>query len=217
MMSENRLYDINEALANLKLSKNKKFIENIEVSLKLSFLPKNKSFVMKGYSILPHGELKKNKIAVFSIDNNVFAGFDDNFKILSEADLSSLNKKNLHFDLIVTTPASMIKFGKLSKVLNSKNLMPDVKYGTITTDIANTLELLKKNYLRFKSDKGNVINSKIGNINLDDKFLVENLFTFVNDIKKCKPKECKNFDISSLYLTSTMGSSFKLDIKSLFV
>ncbi|HIH2762404.1 MAG TPA: hypothetical protein ACYCC8_01900 [Candidatus Azoamicus sp.] len=130
--------------------------------------------------------------------------------------MTSLNKKNLFFDLIITTPASMIKFGKLSKILNAKNLMPDVKYGTITTDINSTLDLFKKNYVRFKSDKGNVINSKIGSIDLENKLLIENLFTFVNDIKKNKPKECKNFSINSLYLTSTMGSGFKLDIKSLF-
>ncbi|HIH2763666.1 MAG TPA: hypothetical protein ACYCDB_01880 [Candidatus Azoamicus sp.] len=53
-------------------------------------------------------------------------------------------------------------------------------------------------------------------MDLDDKLLIENLFTFINDIKKSKPKDCKNLDISSIYLTSTMGSSFKLDIKSLF-
>ncbi|HIH2763338.1 MAG TPA: hypothetical protein ACYCC3_01660 [Candidatus Azoamicus sp.] len=217
MISENRLYDINEALTSLKLNKNKKFIENIEVSVNLSFLPKNKNFVVKGYSVLPHGEMKTSKIAVFSIDNNAIFTLGANFKILNEADLVSLNKKNLFFDLIITTPASMIKLGKLSKILNAKNLMPDVKYGTITSDIKNTLDLLKKNYIRFKSDKGNVINSKIGSINLDDKCLIENLFIFINDIKKNKPKDCKNLDISNVYLTSTMGSSFKLDLKSLFV
>ncbi|HIH2762707.1 MAG TPA: hypothetical protein ACYCC7_01635 [Candidatus Azoamicus sp. MARI] len=216
MISENRFYDVNEALINLKLNKNKKFIENIEVSVNLSFLPKNKNFVVKGYSVLPYGNAKNNKIAVFSVDNSLFLKSNDDVKLLSEAELMGINKKNLFFDLIITTPASMIKFGKLSKILNAKNLMPDVKYGTITTDINSTLDLFKKNYVRFKSDKGNVINSKIGNIELDDKFLIDNLFIFINDIKKSKPKDCKNLAISSLYLTSTMGSSFKLDIKSLF-
>lgn len=216
MISENRLYDVNEALSNLKSNKNKKFVENIEVSVNLSLLPKNKNFVIKGYSILPHGEFKHGILAVFSIDNDLFLNSDSKFKNLSESDLATLNKKNLFFDLIITTPASMMKFGKLSKILSSKNLMPDVKYGTITTDIKGTLDLLKKNYLRFKSDKGNVINAKIGNIDLDDKLLIENLFTFINDIKKSKPKDCKNLDITGLHITSTMGSSFKLDIKSLF-
>ncbi|HIH2762403.1 MAG TPA: hypothetical protein ACYCC8_01895 [Candidatus Azoamicus sp.] len=47
MISENHLYDINESLSNLKLNKKSKFIENIEVSVNLSFLPKNKNFVVK--------------------------------------------------------------------------------------------------------------------------------------------------------------------------
>ncbi|HIH2763665.1 MAG TPA: uL1 family ribosomal protein [Candidatus Azoamicus sp.] len=150
MIIENRLYDINEALSNLKLNKKSKFIENIEVSVNLSFLPKNKNFVVKGYSILPHGELKKFKLAVFISENNLILSSDSSIKILTESDLISLKKKDLLFDLIITTPSSMIKFGKLSKILNSKNLMPDVKYGTITTDVKSTLELLKKHYIRFK-------------------------------------------------------------------
>lgn len=216
MVSENRLYDIYEAFNILKSNRNKKFIENIEVAINLSFLPKNKNFVIKGYSILPYGNFKPIKIAIFSLDNNSILNYGDNFKFLTELELTSINKKNLFFDLIVTTPSSMVKFGKLGKILGSKNLMPDIKYGTITTDIKATLDLLKKNYLRFKSDKGNVINSKIGSIDLDDKLLLENLFILISDIRKNKPKDCKAFDINSLYVTSTMGSSFKIDIKSLF-
>lgn len=216
MVIENRLYDVYEAFNILKSNRNKKFIENIEVAINLSFLPKNKNFVIKGYSILPYGNFKPNKVAIFSLDNSLVLGYDDNFKFLTELELNSINKKNLFFDLIVTTPSSMVKFGKLGKILGSKNLMPDIKYGTITTDIKVTLDLLKKNYLRFKSDKGSVINAKIGQITLDDKFLLENLLVLISDIKKNRPKDCKAFDINSLYLTSTMGSGFKIDIKSLF-
>lgn len=214
MIDRNKTHDFSDALKILKSGK-KKFLENIEVSINLIVLPKSKLFVIKGYSILPHGEPKKLNIAIFSTDSNKFYGTIDNCTFLTESDLINLHKKNLVFDLFVTTPSSMIKFSKLGKILNAKNLMPDVKYATVTTDISLTLNLLKKNYVRFRSDKCNVINSKIGNINLSEKFLLENLCVLISDIKKQKPKDCKNLDIKSLYLTSTMGSSFKIDVKSL--
>lgn len=216
MINENRLYDIGEALDILKLNRRKKFIENVDISVNLSFLPKNKSFVIKGYSILPYGSPKKFKIAVFTTDTNFSIKSDLDYKILSEVDLNNINKKNLFFDLILTTPTSMVKFGKLGKILGPKNLMPDIKYGTITSDINLTFDLLKKNYIRFRSDKSFVLNSKIGSIDLKNECLIANLNTLINDIKRQKPKDCKSLNVDSLYLTSTMGTSFKLEIKSLF-
>ena len=111
----------------------------------------------------------------------------------------------------------MIKFGKVSKFLGSKNLMPDLKYGTITNDIISTLDLLKKNYVRFKSDKNSVINSKIGDLNLNENNLVENFNILISDIKRHKPKDCKGISLKSVYLTSTMGRSFKIDSKSFLI
>lgn len=212
-MIKKQLYDIIDALNILK-SKKKKFLESVDVSINLLFSPKNKTFVLKGYSVLPYGKSNKLKYAIFSLDSNLFFKSELNFKILNENDLNNINKKNLLFDLIITTPSAMSKFGKLGKILGPKNLMPDVKYGTISNDLNATLDMLNGNYIRYKSDKGNVINSRIGTIDLDNNLLIQNLNILINDIKKQKPKDCKNMTISSLFLTSTMGTSFMIDTKS---
>jgi len=215
-MDKNQFYDFAEALSLIKTNKKTKFVESIDVSINLDMLPKSKNFILKGYSILPHGEPKVLKIAVFTSEKQV-SDLGGNYIILSEFDINSFNKKKISFDLIVTTPSSMIKFGKASKLLGSKNLMPDLKYGTITNDIISTLDLFKKNYVRFKSDKNSVINSRIGDLNLNENNLVENFNMLISDIKKHKPKDCKGVIVKSMYLTSTMGRSFKIDAKSFLI
>lgn len=105
--------------------------------------------------------------------------------------------------------------GNINKILNSKKLMPDIQYNTITSNFKDSIEKIKKNYIQYKNNKTNTINCKIGNIDLETKNIKENLETLINDIKKNKPKNCKNIKIKHIYLSSTMSKSIKININSL--
>jgi large subunit ribosomal protein L1 len=107
--------------------------------------------------------------------------------------------------------------GKLNKILGSKNLMPDIKYGTITTNIKDTLSKIRKNYVKFKNDKNDIIHSSIGKIDLDTNKLKENLETLINEIKKYKPQNCKNMSIKKIHISSTMGCGLEINLNSLTI
>ncbi len=210
----NKIYSFNEAITILKELTNKKFNESLEAAINLNITPKKK-MIIKGYSTLPYFIKKSNKIAIYSdnisdvdINKNDYIIFDNNT-------FQNINKQNINFDILLTTPSCVIKFGKISKVLSSKKIMPDVKYGTITTNIKEAIKIFKKNYVKYKSDKNHNINSIIGKINLNVNEIKSNIEKLILDIKNQKPKNCKNINIKTITLSTTMGPGIKINTDSI--
>jgi len=217
IIEKNKSYSFEKAINFIKNNKTRKFKETIETSIHLNVTPKKKNISIKGYSILPNDIEKNYNIGVFVTKDETITYNDTNITILNEDNIKEFNKKNLYFDIMITNPKSMIKIGKFSKLLNSKKIMPDIKYGTITNDISDTITKCKKNYIKFKNDKNDIINCIIGKIDLESKKLKENIETLINDIKKQKPKNCKNISIKKISISSTMGPGIKINVNSLII
>lgn len=210
-----KIYTFNKAVDIIKNIPRANFLENIEASIQLNINPKKKKIQLKGYSILPNDIKKTNKIAIFTTNNEEINNINTNTLFIKENDISNLTKKNINFDLLITTPTSIGKIGQISKILNSKKIMPDIKYGTLTTNLKLTLEKLQKNYIKFKNEKNDIVHCIIGKITLDTEKLKENIEKIINDIKKSKPKDCKNICIKKINLSSTMGPGIKININSI--
>ena len=215
-IEKNKTHLFNKAINLIKQNKKLKFKENIDTAICLNMNPIKKKMTLKGYSILPHNINRKYKIAVFISKDEELKNINTD-TVIKEDNINLINKRKLNFDLIITTPKSILKMGKLNKILNSKGLAPDIKYGTITSDITKTITKLNKNYIKFKSDKHNIIHCVIGKIDLETKKLKENLEKLINDIKKQKPKSCTNIAIKSISISSTMGPGLKININSLTI
>lgn len=193
------------------------FRETIEASIHVITNPKKARISIKGYSLLPHTVGKHYKIAVF-ITKNEYLVFDrDNVIMLDEDNLEDVINNKIKFNMLLTTPMSITKIGKMNKILSAKKLMPDIKYGTITTNMQETLNNFRKNYIRFKSEKNNIIHCAIGKIDLENIKLKENMETIISDIKKQKPKNCKSIIIEKINISSTMGVGLNLNINSLSI
>ena len=185
-INKNQIYSFEKAIDVIKNLKKRNFKESVDVAIQLNIVPNKKNISIKGHAILPNKINENKKIAAFLIsDNEINEARDQSIEIiLNEKNMQDFTKKNINFDLIITTPNAIIKMGKLNKILGSKNLMPDIKYGTITTNIKETLSKIRKNYVKFKNDKNDIIHSSIGKIDLDTNKLKENLETLINEIKK---------------------------------
>jgi large subunit ribosomal protein L1 len=217
--NKNQIYSFEKAIDFIKNLKKRNFKESVDVSIQLNIVPNKKNISIKGHAILPNKINENKKIAAFLIsDNEINEARDQSIEIiLNEKNIPDFTKKNINFDLIITTPNSIIKMGKLNKILGSKNLMPDIKYGTITTNIKDTLSKIRKNYVKFKNDKNDIIHSSIGKIDLDTNKLKENLETLINEIKKYKPQNCKNMSIKKIHISSTMGCGLEINLNSLTI
>ena len=208
-------YSFINAIDVLNDNKNNKFTETVETSIHLTLTPKKKNIPVKGHSILPYGKNKKYKVAIFTTDINKLKNINDDIKIITESDLNNFLKKDINFNLLITDHTSIIKMGKLSKFLNAKKIMPDIKYGTITDNPSDFINKIKNNYVKFKTDKNNIIHCSVGKLDLKVEQLKENIETLLHDIKKQKPKECKTMSIDRIYISSTMGVGININMKSL--
>ena len=132
----------------------------------------------------------------------------------SEDFIEKILQQKVVFDKLVATPAMMSKMGKLGKILGPKGLMPNPKLGTVTNDLKKSVKALKTGQIEIKSDKDGNVATSIGKKSFTNEKLLDNYKTLLEKISKEKPNNFKGNFIQSCYLTSTMGTSFKIKNKA---
>ena len=115
-----------------------------------------------------------------------------------------------NFNKLICTPSMMSKIGKHGKVLGPKGLMPNPKLGTVTPNVKKAVEDIKKGLVEIKNDKDGNLASTIGRKSFSNEKLINNYNHFIESIKKEKPDAIKGEFIKNIFVTSTMGISYKL-------
>ena len=64
--------------------------------------------------------------------------------------------------------------GKLGKLLGPKKLMPNVKLGTVATDLEAAITAMQKGQSGYRVDAGANIHGAVGKLSMDTGNLVEN-------------------------------------------
>merc|ERR1739838_878337 len=159
-----------------------------------------------GTVILPNGNGKEIKIAVLTDEENFLEAKSAGAYIVGNIDLiEDINKGNIKFDLLITTPNMMPKLAKLGRVLGPKGLMPSPKSGTVSSTLATTLTDFKKGKFEYKADKTGIVHVTIGKTDFTENQLVENLQSFYNSVEKNRPSGVKGQYFKSLSICCTMG------------
>ena len=212
---KNKKIEVKEALDLVKKNSTTKFDESIDVSLKINLKQsKGGDFSLRTVVNLPNGSGKKNKIAVLceadKIDEAKKAGAD----IVGSDDLiENIAAGKFDFTKLICTPGMMSKIGKHGKVLGPKGLMPNPKLGTVTTDISKAVKDIKTGLVEIRNDKDGNLASTIGRKSFSTEKLFENYKHFIESVKKEKPDTIKGEFIKGIFLTSTMGISYKVGAK----
>ena len=107
----------------------------------------------------------------------------------------------------------MGKIGKYGKVLGPKGLMPNPKLGTVTNDIAKAVKDIKTGLIEIRNDKDGNLSSTIGRKSFSTEKLLENYNHFIDSVKKEKPDTIKGEFIKSIFISSTMGISYRVGAK----
>lgn len=204
-------YTIEEAVSRVKKGKYTKFDEAVDIALRLGVNPKQSDQMVRGTLVLPHGTGKTKKICVLASGEKIkeaeeagadFAGGDD----LIEKIVGGW----IDFDVVIATPDVMRNVGKLGRILGTKGLMPNPKSGTVTFDIKKAVQETKAGKVEFRIDKTSIIHSTIGKVSFPEDKLVENVKTFLAAVEHARPAAAKGKFIRSMFLSSTMGPSFKI-------
>jgi len=118
-------------------------------------------------------------------------------------------------DVIITMPPVMGQIGKLGRILGPRGLMPNPKSGTVTMDIGKAVQEVKRGKIDFKVDKSGIIHNRIGKASFNAEQITDNAREFINTIIKLKPTASKGTYLRSIYLSSTMSPSIRIDTKTL--
>ena len=208
-----KIFSIEDAISNLKKSSNAKFDESIDISLKLNLKQsKGGDATIRSVINLPHGSGKKLTVAVLceqeKIQEAKKSGADT---VGSDELLEDISKGKLNFNKLICTPKMMSKIGKYGKILGPKGLMPNPKLGTVASDIKKAVIDIKSGLIEIKNDKDFNLASSIGRKSFSKENLKENCLKFIENLKKEKPANIKGEFIKGVYLTSTMGLSYKVE------
>ena len=216
LVDREKSYTLAEAVESLKKGPTAKFDETVEIAMRLGVDPKKSDQQVRSTVFLPHGSGKTLRVVVLAKGDKAKEALDAGADQAGDQDLLDKIKGGwTDFDALIATPDMMREVGKLGKVLGPRGLMPTPKAGTVTTDIKKAVEDLKKGKIEFKVDKNSVVNSLVGKLSFSKQHLVENIEALISAISKAKPATAKGQYLCSLFLSSTMGAGYKIDINTL--
>jgi large subunit ribosomal protein L1 len=209
-----KVYNLTSAIDTLKSCPPIKFDQSLEVSLKLGVDPRRSDQNVRGTVSLPNGTGKSMRILVFAKGDKVQEALDAGADYAGHEELvEKVSGGWIDFDAVIATPDMMRFVGKLGKVLGPRNLMPNPKAGTVTTEIAKTIQELRGGKIEFKLDRHGVINSGIGKLSFPTDKLLQNIQAFLTAIQRAKPASAKGHYMESLVVSSTMGPGLKINLR----
>ncbi len=214
-VDSNKQYTLNDATKLMKEISYTKFDSSVDIDIRLGVDPKKANQMVRGVVSLPHGTGKDVRVlALVTPDKEEeakAAGAD--FVGLDEY-IQKIEGGWVDVDIIVTQPNVMAKLGKLGKVLGPRNLMPNPKSGTVTTEIGKTVKEVKAGKIDFKVDKEGQIHTSIGKSTFAPEKLAENAVELIQTIAKLKPSSAKGTYFKGISLSTTMSPGVTVDTKS---
>jgi len=211
------LKTIDQVLKEIKNGSGVKFVESVDLSLKINIKKiKGADTGLRTLVDLPHGNGKKIKVAVLCDENKLGEAKKSGADIVGSEDLlKKISEKDINFNKLICTPSMMAKVGKLGKILGPKGLMPNPKMGTVSDDLSKSVDKVKNKSIEIKSDKDGNLAFSIGRKTFTDSKLLENLKSVFENLKKEKSNIFNGENIKKIYLSSSMGPSFKLNFKDI--
>ena len=204
--------ELKEVFDLVKKTSTTKFDESIDVSMRINLKQsKGADFNLRTTIKLPNGSGKKHKIAVLCESDKIEEAKKSGADLVGSDDLlEKIGGGKINFDKLVCTPGMMGKIGKHGKVLGPKGLMPNPKLGTVTADVKKAVQDIKTGLVEIKNDKDGNLASTIGRKSFSNEKLLNNYNHFIESIKKEKPSTIKGDFIKNIFITSTMGISYKV-------
>ena len=219
LVEPGKSYAVDTALKILKDNSKTKFVESVDVAVRLGIDAKKSDQGVRGSSLLPHGTGKTIRVAVFcppgeKAEAAKAAGAD----AVGMDDLAEkMQAGELNYGRIIATPDAMRVVGKLGQLLGPRGLMPNPKDGSVTADVATAVKNAKAGQVKFRNDKAGIIHATIGKASFGADALKDNLNALLSDLVKAKPSTAKGQYLQKISLSTTMGLGVIVDQSSLGV
>ena len=216
-VQQGKAYSIEEALKIVKDNSKTKFVESVDVAVRLGVDARKSDQQVRGSTVLPAGTGKAVRVAVFApagakADEALAAGAD----AVGMDDLAEkMQGGDLNYDVVIATPDAMRVVGKLGTVLGPRGLMPNPKVGTVSANPGEAVKNAKGGQVRYRTDKAGIIHCTIGKADFEAANLKTNLEALLLDLVKAKPATAKGTYLQKIAISSTMGPGVTVDQSSL--
>jgi large subunit ribosomal protein L1 len=212
LVDRSKVHTIEEAVQQVKKTATAKFVESVDLAVRLGVDPKKADQAVRGTVALPHGIGKEVRVLVMARpprDEEARAAGADHAGLAEY--VTKIQGGWADIDVIIATPDVMGEVGKLGKILGPRGLMPNPKSGTVTADVAKAVKEVKAGKIEFRVDKAGILHASVGKANFEEKMLVENIHAFLNAVIRLKPATAKGTYVKSIHLSSTMGPGVQID------
>jgi large subunit ribosomal protein L1 len=211
-----KTYTLREASALVKEITLTKFDASVDVDVRLGVDPRKANQMVRGVVTLPHGTGKVVRVlALCSPDKEAEAKTAGADYVGLDEYIDKIKGGWTDVDIIITMPSIMGKIGALGRILGPRGLMPNPKSGTVTNEIGKAIQEVKQGKIDFKVDKTGIVHSSVGKVSFQPEQILENTREFITTLVKLKPAVAKGTYLKSIYLSSTMSPSIKVDPKSI--
>lgn len=212
LIEKGKAYSLKEAVELAIKTSPVKFDASVEIHARLGVDPRQADQNIRTTMVLPNGNGKEVRVAVFAPLDVCKAAKAAGADIAEDEEfLKSLEKGEINFDILISTPQYMPKLGKFARVLGPKGLMPNPKAGTVTTDVEKAVKEAKAGKVEYRVDKQSIVHIGVGKVSFGADKLVQNAEAFFESLKNQKPASLKGSYVKSVYITTTMGPSIEIE------
>ncbi len=207
-----RLHSDADAVSLVKSLAARRFDESVDVVVRLGVDPRKADQMLRGTVSLPSGTGKEVRVAVFAQGEAATTAREAGADFVGSDDLAEQVSGGMtDFDVAVATPDMMPVVGKLGRILGPRGLMPNPKTGTVTTDVARTVEEFKGGKVEYRTDRFANVHVPIGRASFAEEDLLRNLRAVVAEIQRAKPAAAKGRYMKRMVLSSSMGPGVRID------
>ena len=212
LIEKGKIYTLKEAVELAIKTSPVKFDATLEVHARLGVDPRQADQNIRTTLVLPNGNGKTVRVAVFApldVAKQAKAAGADIAE--DEEFLKRLDKGEIEFDVLISTPQYMPKLGKYARLLGPKGLMPNPKAGTVTMDVEKAVKEAKAGKVEYRVDKQAIVHIGLGKCSFGAEKLLANAEAFFDSLKAQKPASLKGSYVKSVYLTTSMGPSIQIE------
>ena len=211
-VEKGKAYSLKEAVELAIATSPVKFDATLEMHFRLGVDPRQADQNIRSTVTLPAGTGKDIRVAVFAPLDVCKAAKAAGADIAEDEEFTKrLEKEQLDFDVLISTPQYMPKLGKFARLLGPKGLMPNPKAGTVTTDIEKAAKEAKAGKIEYRVDKQAIVHVGLGKVSFGADKLMENINAFTESLKSQKPASIKGQYVKSVYMTTSMGPSILVE------
>ena len=203
---ENKVYELEDAMALIKANPMAKFDETVDIAFRLGIDIKKSDQTVRGTVSLPHGSGKRVRVIVFAKGAAADAAREASADEVGCEDLiARIQEGWMDFDVAIATTDAMKEVRKLGKFLGPRGLMPSPKAGTVTDDVRSAVNQFKAGRVEFRMDRHGNVMVPFGKLSFDTANLVENARAVMDAVIAARPPATKGFYIKRCSVSSTMG------------